>query len=369
MNLVTPTGHCFLSQSLPARYRTVTTVPVTANSARKPCVNASVRLYGQSTGGKELGNSRRWYAFQLLRKLTLNAWHGQGRRLLDEALVLAGLADSARPPERLSVSQSGALAVTGLVWSRYSLVIVPKNWSLFGVNLLVGTIGIVQLLRIANVGSIDFIVTTVWPCSRTHVIGRLRRRLLLRAGIQPGVSTVDYNNLLFGLGSWHRWWWWRRLVFFLFQRMTQSGLPLTIGRLDFGARQQGGLHDLLNLGYTPLDNGLLLVVHAAALQLDLLLLLTFTCRQSYSVRLQVQRSNRPFIDQWFSSVVARDCDRQPKKEWLTCASTIFVIRLDTPHKAREEMNSYCNGTPSWQCLPDVCSLFQIKLILLNKKRL
>ncbi|CDW58239.1 MPC domain containing protein [Trichuris trichiura] len=66
------------------------------------------------------------------------------------ALVLAGLADSARPPERLSVSQSSALAVTGLVWSRYSLVIVPKNWSLFGVNLLVGTIGIVQLLRIAK---------------------------------------------------------------------------------------------------------------------------------------------------------------------------------------------------------------------------
>ena len=41
-----------------------------------------------------------------------------------------------------------ALAATGVIWSRYSLVITPKNWSLFGVNMFVGAIGIYQLSRI-----------------------------------------------------------------------------------------------------------------------------------------------------------------------------------------------------------------------------
>ncbi|KRY53432.1 Mitochondrial pyruvate carrier 2, partial [Trichinella britovi] len=52
-------------------------------------------------------------------------------------LVFAGLADLQRPAEHLSVSQSSALALSGIIWSRYSLVIKPKNWSLFGVNVLI----------------------------------------------------------------------------------------------------------------------------------------------------------------------------------------------------------------------------------------
>ncbi|KAB0370117.1 hypothetical protein FD755_018079, partial [Muntiacus reevesi] len=34
------------------------------------------------------------------------------------------------------------------IWSRYSLVIIPKNWSLFPVNFFVGTAGASQLFRI-----------------------------------------------------------------------------------------------------------------------------------------------------------------------------------------------------------------------------
>ncbi|XP_067615221.1 mitochondrial pyruvate carrier 2-like [Eurosta solidaginis] len=63
------------------------------------------------------------------------------------SLVIAGLGDLARPAESLSVPQCAALAATGIIWSRYSLVIIPKNWSLFSVNIFVGTIQVVQLGR------------------------------------------------------------------------------------------------------------------------------------------------------------------------------------------------------------------------------
>jgi hypothetical protein len=49
-------------------------------------------------------------------------------------LVIAGLGDLQRPADKLSLPQTFALAMTGMIWSRYSLVITPKNWSLFGVN-------------------------------------------------------------------------------------------------------------------------------------------------------------------------------------------------------------------------------------------
>lgn len=53
-------------------------------------------------------------------------------------LVLAGLGDLMnRPPQVISVNQSSMLALTGLLWSRYSVVIVPKNYSLLAVNLVV----------------------------------------------------------------------------------------------------------------------------------------------------------------------------------------------------------------------------------------
>ncbi|XP_020622830.1 mitochondrial pyruvate carrier 2-like [Orbicella faveolata] len=64
-------------------------------------------------------------------------------------LVFAGIADLARPADKLSPSQSTALAATGLIWARYSMVIIPKNWLLFSVNIGLGITGINQLCRIA----------------------------------------------------------------------------------------------------------------------------------------------------------------------------------------------------------------------------
>uniref|UniRef100_F1L7V3 Mitochondrial pyruvate carrier n=1 Tax=Ascaris suum TaxID=6253 RepID=F1L7V3_ASCSU len=65
-------------------------------------------------------------------------------------LVIAGLADLARPAEKLSFSQNTALLVTGAIWTRYSFVIVPINYYLASVCSCVGAIGFIQLSRIAH---------------------------------------------------------------------------------------------------------------------------------------------------------------------------------------------------------------------------
>lgn len=41
-----------------------------------------------------------------------------------------------------------ALTATGLIWTRYSMVIIPKNWTLFTVNLFVAGTGLMQVGRI-----------------------------------------------------------------------------------------------------------------------------------------------------------------------------------------------------------------------------
>lgn len=63
-------------------------------------------------------------------------------------LVVAGLKDLERPPERLSVSQNLALAATGFIWTRWCLIIKPINYPLSAVNFFVGCTGLVQLYRV-----------------------------------------------------------------------------------------------------------------------------------------------------------------------------------------------------------------------------
>lgn len=64
------------------------------------------------------------------------------------ALVIAGLSDYFRPPEKLSLNQSASLMATGFIWSRYSLVIIPKNFLLFSVNIALGITGATQVYRV-----------------------------------------------------------------------------------------------------------------------------------------------------------------------------------------------------------------------------
>lgn len=62
-------------------------------------------------------------------------------------LVVASIGDLNRPAETVSLRQCGALALTGSIWARWSLVIIPKNWSLFSVNVFVATANSYQMWR------------------------------------------------------------------------------------------------------------------------------------------------------------------------------------------------------------------------------
>ncbi|KAF4320011.1 hypothetical protein BBO99_00005660 [Phytophthora kernoviae] len=63
------------------------------------------------------------------------------------AISFANLADMRRSPETISVAQQTAVTATGLIWSRYSMVITPKNWNLFAVNVFMAGTGFVQFYR------------------------------------------------------------------------------------------------------------------------------------------------------------------------------------------------------------------------------
>lgn len=57
------------------------------------------------------------------------------------------MGDLSRPANQLSIGQSASLFATGCIWSRYSLVIIPKNWGLFSVNVFVALTQLIQLSR------------------------------------------------------------------------------------------------------------------------------------------------------------------------------------------------------------------------------
>ena len=63
-------------------------------------------------------------------------------------LVLAGISDFTRPAESLSLTQNGALTATGIIWTRWCLIIKPKNYLLAAVNFFLGIVGLVQVSRI-----------------------------------------------------------------------------------------------------------------------------------------------------------------------------------------------------------------------------
>ncbi|KAI0384382.1 UPF0041-domain-containing protein [Hypomontagnella monticulosa] len=64
------------------------------------------------------------------------------------AIVIAGISDFARPAEKLSLTQNGALTATGLIWTRWCFVITPQNYLLAAVNFFLGCVGITQVTRI-----------------------------------------------------------------------------------------------------------------------------------------------------------------------------------------------------------------------------
>jgi len=65
-------------------------------------------------------------------------------------LVVAGISDFARPADKLSLTQNAALTATGMIWTRWCLIIKPRNILLAAVNFFLAGVGIVQVSRIMN---------------------------------------------------------------------------------------------------------------------------------------------------------------------------------------------------------------------------
>ncbi|KAK9891347.1 hypothetical protein WA026_014587 [Henosepilachna vigintioctopunctata] len=68
--------------------------------------------------------------------------------LVKWGLFLAGISDLWRSAENLSLMQTLSLVFTGLIWTRYSVVITPKNYYLFSVNVCIAITEIYQLYRV-----------------------------------------------------------------------------------------------------------------------------------------------------------------------------------------------------------------------------
>ncbi|KAF7587893.1 hypothetical protein BBP40_006599 [Aspergillus hancockii] len=66
------------------------------------------------------------------------------------ALVIAGISDLSRPAEKLSLTQNGALTATGAIWTRWCMIITPRNYLLAAVNFFLGCVGVVQVGRILS---------------------------------------------------------------------------------------------------------------------------------------------------------------------------------------------------------------------------
>jgi len=55
--------------------------------------------------------------------------------------------DYNKPVQNISYAQQTALCMTGFIWSRYAMVINPKNWNLLVVNFSLALTGTFQLSR------------------------------------------------------------------------------------------------------------------------------------------------------------------------------------------------------------------------------
>lgn len=66
------------------------------------------------------------------------------------ALVIAGANEMNRPVEKVSGTQQLSLFATGAIWTRWSMVIKPKNMLLASVNFFLAAVSLVQIGRIYN---------------------------------------------------------------------------------------------------------------------------------------------------------------------------------------------------------------------------
>ncbi|ERM96951.1 hypothetical protein AMTR_s00074p00155110 [Amborella trichopoda] len=99
-------------------------------------------------------------------------------------ISLANVADFSKPPEKISYPQQIAVACTGVIWSRYSTIIIPKNWNLFSVNVAMAGTGLYQLSRKIRVTARAIVRyqreqnRVITECRRVVVSRELRREMI-----------------------------------------------------------------------------------------------------------------------------------------------------------------------------------------------
>lgn len=62
-------------------------------------------------------------------------------------ISISNLGDLQRDPDQVSLPMQLAVTATGLVWSKYSLDITPKNYNLLAANAFMACTGMIQLGR------------------------------------------------------------------------------------------------------------------------------------------------------------------------------------------------------------------------------
>ena len=62
-------------------------------------------------------------------------------------ITVANIKDFSKPAENISINQQAAILLTGIIWSRYSLVINPVNFNLLSVNLAMACTAAYQIYR------------------------------------------------------------------------------------------------------------------------------------------------------------------------------------------------------------------------------
>jgi hypothetical protein len=72
---------------------------------------------------------------------TIHFWAPTAKWLISAA----NIADVNRPVEKMSLPQQTAVSVTGIIWARYSLVVVPINYNLMAVNAVMACTGLFHL--------------------------------------------------------------------------------------------------------------------------------------------------------------------------------------------------------------------------------
>ncbi|RFU32610.1 hypothetical protein B7463_g3710, partial [Scytalidium lignicola] len=118
----------------------------TAQTSRSTYRQAGRRF--QSTAAPAAATQASWFKRMWDSPIGLKTVHFWAP-VMKWALVIAGIGDFYRPAEKLSLTQNIALTCTGLIWTRWCMIIKPKNVLLATVNFFLGMVGIVQVSRIA----------------------------------------------------------------------------------------------------------------------------------------------------------------------------------------------------------------------------